>query len=381
MEKGEDGNWSLTAPEKLGADQSSVSSLVTTLSSLNSDRLIEEKAENLENFGLDSPEMKVLIVGGDGHTTELLIGDETPTGGSYFAKLEGDPRIYTLASYSKTSIDKAPWDLRDKRLLTFDSNTLTRVELNAQKQSLEIGKNNLNEWQIVEPRPLRADGGNVEQLISRLTEAKMESFMSDEDRKDAASKFSSASRVAIAKVTDAAGTQQLEVRKTGDDDYYAASSIVDGVYKITNTVGEGLDKGLDDLRNKKLFDFGWNDPIKIEIRDGDQTAVYDRSDEAWTLAGKEMDSLTVRALIDELRDLSASGFPETGFSEPVFEAKITSNDGARVEKVLISSNGADNYFAIRENEPAVYKMDAADVEALRQAANNVKEHQEPAESE
>ena len=58
---------------------------------------------------------------------ELLIGDDTPTGSGAYAKLAGNPRVFTVASFVKTSLDKTPDDLRDKRLLTFDSDKITRV--------------------------------------------------------------------------------------------------------------------------------------------------------------------------------------------------------------------------------------------------------------
>ena len=67
-------------------------------------------------------------------------------------------------------------------------------------------------------------------------------------------------------MTDASGTQQMEsAGKDKDKNYYAKSSVVDGVYKVPTDLGDGLDKRLDDFRNKKLFDFGWSDPNKIEI--------------------------------------------------------------------------------------------------------------------
>ena len=64
--------------------------------------------------------------------------------------------------FNKSSLEKTPWDLRDKRLLTFSSDTLSRIELTAKGATIEVGKNNNNEWQILQPRPLRADGGSVE---------------------------------------------------------------------------------------------------------------------------------------------------------------------------------------------------------------------------
>lgn len=371
LRKGDDGNWKLTSPEPLRADQNAVTSLESSVAKLDSNRLIEKNATNLADYGLMKPQMTVMIGRKKGKALKLLIGDKTPTGTSYYAKLTGDPRLFTLAGWNKTGIDKSAWDLRDKRLLTFNSEKLSRLVLTAKHQTVEIGKNNQNEWQILKPRPLRADGGNVEQLISRLNEVKMNSNPTEKQFRQAAAAFARAKRVAVARVTDAAGTQQIEVRETKTGEYYAKSSVVKGVYKISQSVGAGLDKGLADLRNKKLFDFGWNEPSKIEIRDGDHTAVYEKTGKKWMRAGKQMDSAGVRALIDKLRNLSATAFPEKGFTTPIFQATVTSGKGKRVEKVLISKNG-DNYFAKRENEPSIYQLNATDVEALRKAAAEIK---------
>ena len=89
-----------------------------------------------------------------------------------------------------------------------------------------------------------------------------------------------------------------------------------------------------------------------------------------------MDSASVQGLIDKLRDLAATDFPEQGFTTTTFEATVTSNDGKRVEKALISKSG-DNYFAKRENEPSIYKLDGKAVGELQKAAADVKEFQPP----
>ncbi len=372
LEKNQAGKWEITAPQPLRTDQDAVSSMTSTLSSLSSDRLIEERAQDLAPYGLNAPALELLLAAKDGKTHKLLIGDETPTGGSFYVRLDGDPRVFTIASWNKTSLDKGWKDLRDKRLLTFDQDKLIRVELAAKGQPVEFGKNAQNEWQIVKPRPLRADSFQVEELIRKLRDAKMDTSLSDEEAKKAAAAFAKAAPVALVKVTDAAGTQELQVRKDKDKNYYARSSAVEGVYKIAADVGDGLDKSLDDFRNKKLFDFGWSDPSKVEIREGAKTVVYQKSGDKWTAGSKTMDSSSVQTLIDKLRDLSAVKFPEKGGGAPLLEATVTSNDGKRVEKVIISKQG-NGYFAVRENEPTVYELDAKVVEELQKAAGGVKE--------
>jgi Domain of unknown function (DUF4340) len=371
-----DGKWQIVQPKPLAADQDSVKSLVSSLSSLASDRLIEDKTSDLSSYGLAAPSEQVKITRNDGKTQTLLIGDDTPTGSGAFAKLESDPRVFMIASYVKTSLDKTSKDLRDKRLLTFNSDKLTRVDLTAKGSGIEFGKNNQNEWQILKPRPLRADGLQVDELVRKLKDAKMDAAGSDEDAKKAIAGFSTGNRVAVAVVTDASGTQQIEVRKDKDKNYYARSSVVEGIYKVSSDLGDGLDKSLDDFRNKKLFDFGWNDPNKLEIRNGTWQATYQKSGDKWMSGAKQMDAPSIQTLVDKLRDLTSTKFLDTGNGVAIFEATVTSNDGKRVEKVAIWKQG-DKYDARREGEPSVYELDTKAVDDLLKAASGVKEYQAP----
>jgi hypothetical protein len=360
----ENGKWQLTQPKQLAADQDTAGSLVTSLSNLSADAVIEAKAGDLTAYGLADPALDVQIKRKDGKIDELLIGDDTPTGSGVYAKVANDPRVVTIGTFVKTGVDKSTNDLRDKRLLNFDADKLTRVELQAKGQSVEFGKSGQSEWQIVKPRPLRADSSAVSSLVDKLKDAKMDLTATE----DAAKQFAAAPKVATATVTDAAGTQTLEVRKDKDKNVYAKSTSVDGVYKVNADLADALDKGLDDFRNKKLFDFGFSDPGKVEVNG----AVYTKSGDKWMAGTKTMDNTSVQNLIDKLRDLSASKFAEAGAGQQVFEATVTSNDNKRVEKVIVRKQG-DKYFAQREGEPSIYELDGQVVEALQKAASDVKE--------
>ncbi len=247
---------------------------------------------------------------------------------------------------------------------------LTRIELASGKSDIEFGKNNLNDWQILKPQPYRADSFQVEELLRRLTDAKMDLSTNSEDTKKTDAAYASGQPVATAKVSDAAGTQTLEVRKNKDD-YYAKSSVVKGVYKISSDLGKELEKPLDDFRNKKIFDFGFNDPSKIEIQQGATDKSYIRSGSDWKLNGQTMDSGSVQAFVDKLRDLSATKFVSSGFTTPALSITITSNDGKRIEKAQFAQVG-DTYIARRENEPAEYQIDAKAVNDILGASKAIK---------
>jgi len=369
-ERNSSGQWKLTSPTPLAADQSAVSSLLGTFSSLNSERLVDEKAGNLASYGLDAPKLEFDLSEKNNQTQKLFLGDDTPTGNGIYAKLDGDPRVFIMPSFDKTSIDKTANDLRDKRLLTLDPDKISQVDLVAKTQEIEFGRNK-DEWQIVKPKPLRADGSEVDELVRALTEAKMQLDASD-DPKKIASAFALATPVATAKVTAESGTQELQVRKNKDD-YYAKSSSVDGTYKVASTLGTALDKSLDDFRNKKLFDLGSEDLNKIEIHDGSKTYFLTRSGEDWwSGSAKKMDPGSVQDLVDKIRDLSASKFVDTGVGAATsIDLTVTSNDGKRVEKVAIAKLG-DNYIAKRENDSTLYQIDSKTIDDLKRSAENMK---------
>jgi Domain of unknown function (DUF4340) len=374
LEKNSSGKWQIIAPKQLSADQDAVSSMMSTLSSLNSDRLVDDKASDLKQYGLAEPSLEIDLTTKQ-KPQKLLIGDDSPTGSAVFAKLEGDPRVFTIASYNKTSIDKGPNDLRDKRLLTADFDKLSRVEVVAKKEQWEFARNK-QEWQILKPKPLRAENYQVEDFVRKLREAKMDLTGTDTDEKKTGAAFSSGTLVGSAKVTDSAGTQELQVRKNKDN-YYAKSSAVAGIYKVPSDVGQAFDKKLEDFRNKKLFDFGYDEPSKVELHDGQKAYFLTKGGEDWWSDGKKMDSSSVQSLIDKVRSLSASKFVDSGFTTPAIEATVTSNDNKRVEKVLISKSG-ERYIAKRENEPALYELEASAVTEFQKSAADLKQAPPPA---
>ena len=369
LAKNTSGTWQIAQPKSLNADQNTVSGALSTLSSLNSERLVEDKSSDLKQYGLDHPAVEVDITEKDNKTQRLWIGDDTPAGGAVYAMLAGDPRIFTMASYNKTSIDKSLNDLRDKRLLPVSADKISRVELIRTNQEIEFGRNK-DEWQILKPKPLRADSVQVGELVAKLTDARMDLSGSGKDLKDAASAFVRATPVATAKVTDQSGTQELQVRKNKDT-YYAKSSAVEGAYKVDSSLGQALDKGLDDFRNKKLFEFGFNDPSKIEVHNGSKAVFLSKSGSDWWSNGKKMDAGSVEPYISDLRSLAASKFIESGFANPTIAVTVTSDDGKRVEKVSIAKSGS-GYIASRESEPTLYELDSSAVDALQKAADDIK---------
>jgi uncharacterized protein DUF4340 len=380
--------WQIVAPKTLVADQGSVGTFTTAASSISAERVVDPNVTDLGTYGLAPPVLTVKIATANGKTTTLLVGEDTPTGSAY-AKVDGDPRLFSMSKSIKDSLDKTSKDLRDKHLLTFDRNTSSRVDLNiANQPPIEFSRAGPDQWQILKPKPLRADGSQVEDFLGRLKDAEMDTTLSDETVKQYATAFASAPLVATVAVTDPSGEQKLEVRKSKDD-YYAKSSVIEGIHKLTAAdLTKFFGKKLEDFRNKKIFDFGFNDPSRIEIKDGAKTVAVEKSGENWTSSGKIMDSVSVQALIDKLRDLAASKLVDTGFTSAAITMTVVSDQGKRTENIQIAPAGKD-FLARRApsftpdgktvtvGDSTLYQLDAMTVQDLRTAAGDVKEQPPP----
>lgn len=355
-------NWTIEAPRKFPADADVVNAMVSTLAVLSSDRLVDDKTADFAPYGLKTPLLTLVVSRKDGKSHTLHLGDNAPSGSAVYARVEGEKRLFVVSTSTKTGLEKTWRDLRDKRLLPFDNDKLTRVELGA----IEFGKNNANAWTIIKPQALRADNFAAEELVRKLKDARMEVTNDTEEEAGYPAKFGAAKPVGIAKVTDNKGTMQIEVRMGKEKDYYAKSNAVEGIFKTTAELGEGLAKGLDDFRNKKLFEFGFTQPERVEVKQDGATYLFTKSGADWKRDGKTIDPGSVQQLIDRLRELTATKFAAAPAGAPMAEYT------AGKEKVIVTKQG-ETYYARRVNEPEIYVLDGKAVNEMKDLATAAKE--------
>lgn len=362
--------WQITAPQKLPADSGAVSSMLSALAPLASDCVVEDKAASLAPYGLSDPAFEVDVSTKDGRNTQLLFGDDTPTADGLYATRSGDPRVFTVAEYAKTSLDKSLSDLRDKRLVPVDSSSVSSIDLTRKGEDIRFARVQ-NGWHIEKPQSYRPDNYEVNDLVQQLTSAKWDSSVSADD---AAKAFAKAAPLATVNLTGGAGTYILDVRKDKDDTY-AKSSAVAGTWKIDSSSASSLDqdlgRSLDDFRSKQLFDFGYTDPDQIEYHSGATAVVLTHAGNTWLSNGRKMDTDSVEGVVSALRELSANKFVTSGFTAPALDVTVTSNRGQRVEKVEIAKT-SDGGIAKREDDSSLYSLDSATINNLTTAIASLK---------
>ncbi len=361
--RGEDDEWEFGAGLEIVADDSSIGLMVSSLASLNADRVVSESVVDWSPYELDEPELAVSYKLEDGGG-ELQFGRETPTGSGVFARLKDDSRLFTVYSYNKTSFEKSVFDLRDKRLLRLDEDSISTIVVKAGGRVLEFARSD-GDWAIVKPMELRADDFTVGDLVRALRTAEMTAVL---EEGEGGADYSFASPLAIVTVDDETGGHELVMAKDGES-YYARSSDQSGVYGVSSTLALSFDKPVADFRNKKLFDFGFDDPARIDVRAGDQTVAVVRTDGKWVLEShqdRDADGESVQTLLDRLRGLTATAFPSDrasdkaryGLTQAAIEATVTpQGEAAKAEKVLVSSPDAAPTYATRDGEPSTYTIE------------------------
>jgi hypothetical protein len=169
-----DTTWTLMAPEAAEADTFEVSSLVSSLESLERMKVIEENPASAAPFGLDPARIRVSFKVADKAQT-LLIGSKTPTGSDLYAKVDGAPAVFLISASLEDTFNRKAFDLRDKTALKFtrdDVNALTVVNGAAR---VELAKT-AGDWRLTGATAARADGSTVDAVIGQLTQAKMTSL-------------------------------------------------------------------------------------------------------------------------------------------------------------------------------------------------------------
>ena len=382
--RGEDDKWEFGGTLEIAADDTSIGLMVSSLASLNADRLVSENVVEWGPYELDEPRLAVSYKLSEGGG-EVRFGRDTPTGSGVFARLAEDPRLFTVYSYNKTSFEKSVYDLRDKRLLRIDEDSISQVTVEAGGRTLGFEREG-SDWRIVKPAELRADNFTVGDLARAVRTAEMTEVL---DASEDGGDYSFDSPKASVTVTDKSGTHSLLIAQEGDT-YFARSSMQAGVYKVNSTLAESLDKPVEDFRNKKLFDFGFADPARAEVRAGDLSVSLARADGKWTLEsgdGREVEGATAQKLLDSLRNLTATDFPSDreadqarfGLDSPDIVATVTPDGDGKAESVRVGPSDQAQVYAAREGEPSIYEVEQSAAQDIRRAVESVLE--EPEEEE
>jgi hypothetical protein len=384
--KREGGKWVIDGQKKLAADDSAVSSLLTSLTSATVVDVVDPHPSSLKDFGLDPPAFS-LDVATDAKPSKvtLLLGDDTPTNNGLYAQVAGNPRVFTLGSYLKSNLEKNLFDLRDRRAFTLSSDQIQKIQAESKGKKLILEKNPEGVWDLVLPPAVRADRFAAENLVSQLGSLTMQSVVSEDTQKAGAYGFGTP-EVRV-EVSGSGVSQTLIVGKKGEKQdasrYYAMNSALSPVFTVGSDFLTQVQKDPSELRAKDLFSFSSFEASKIEADTPKGHRVFEKKKEKqkeqWKQtapSAKDEPSEKVEMLLNRLRDLRADSFPKEaslaplGLAKPAYQFNVQFGDKNKVEKVEAARSG-DHVYARLSTDSLASELSKTALDDIEKALNDL----------
>ena len=144
--------WQVVAPVTVPADESTVSSLVSALETLEMQRSLEDNPTSVAQFGLDPARVSVAFkVAGDTTQRRLNIGNKTPTGSDLYARVEGQPKLFLISAHLEDTLNRTTFDLRDKSLLKFERDGVDAIRIAPTGSPAVTLARNGADWRLTAP--------------------------------------------------------------------------------------------------------------------------------------------------------------------------------------------------------------------------------------
>ena len=132
-----DGGWTLDKPISAQADAATVNTFLSSLSSMRAQDFIEEPLLPAKEFGLDPPQLSVVLtLGDDGNKKTILVGGEKSTdqegAKQRHVKRDDAETLYLVGDWTFRDLNKTASDFRDKTIAHFAKDAVVRVEVKRQ---------------------------------------------------------------------------------------------------------------------------------------------------------------------------------------------------------------------------------------------------------
>jgi hypothetical protein len=168
-----DGAWQLVEPIEFPGDDFAVDAIASALAEISSEAVYEDP-QQASVYGLDDASHEVRFGVGD-REFALRTGDATPLGSNSYASVVGEKPVYTVPTFRVNALRKKLDDLRDKRILDFDTASVTRLTASWPGGRVVLARQD-GAWRLEAPLEGEADAETVDDLLSDLSFLRAASF-------------------------------------------------------------------------------------------------------------------------------------------------------------------------------------------------------------
>ena len=359
IEKVQD-RWMIVSPVACEADQEAVDRYLRNLREVERDKVVEEadrvrdNPEVAQKYRLHAPRLKVVVETATGSTDTIWWGADSPTQRFVYVQQRGtNPEILTVQAWRFDNLDKGVFDLRDRRVLAFEQETVRELRLIQPQGTLSLSKE--EGWRLVTPVAAPADQGAVDGLLDQLHQAQAKAFVPG----TAAGAASYGLNTPILEVSLLLGEVRAEKRlrvgaQAPEGTYYAQDPSRMAVFTVDSSLVKQLSKTMFDLRDKQPLKFARDQVDHIELqRPGQQLAAAKDTAGVWSLVAPQRGpakSWKFNNLLSQLEEVKVEQF----VGEAVGDLRPYGLDAPRLRLVLQSGGKAALEVKLGEKASQVY---------------------------
>lgn len=373
----ENGQWRITYPVNTGAEQGNITSSLSTILDAKKDRTISDQLTDLKPYGLDNPQVKVEITYSDTGHAVLLIGDENPTSTSVFVKRGNSDAVYTSKKNLLAQANKGLADLRDKSVLHFTVNDITRFTIDRKSgRDLEFRKYG-GDWRI-EGLNISANNSTIQTTIRRLASSSFVEVSAETDKNPAKYGLNNPEATAKLYTNDSTQVAALVVGDESNPDnsnpnYYVRDLSRPMVFTVRHSTVENLLKSAYDLQDTQLFKVSGPQITAFQITWEDTTYQFTRPDSVWKTVGRQVNTPRMNQMADGLSGLHYDGLasynPKSpaayGFNHPWMVVRFDVS-GSEFDGFTVGKEAGDGLRYIKlDSSPYVYKIKETKLERYK----------------
>ena len=380
--------WQMTAPVNAKGDASAVSDFVSFLNNLNFTRVVEESPKDLTPFGLDTPDLKIILSMNNGETKGVRVGDDHPMGNKVYLARLNESRVLA-AGVTKNRLSRKVHDLRDKTILDFKTPQITKIEFIRNGKTLSLKKNE-ESWEVSEGK-IAAKGNETEitNLLNTIQAAQIEQFV--EEKPEQLTSYGLNNSKLTVKLTTSKASEPLVLLIGGKNEhgFYAKTLPKKNVFTINQSLFDTLNnRKLVDFFNKSLVDFNDDDLAKVTLLMDDDSVdlIRDEKDlQKWTMVkpvNMKANTATINSLLFDLKNVRIVEFITThtknsktfNFEQPEKEINLTFKNGKTwALKLGNQTSSQDHYFAQRSDDETVFTIQKSSVESIFRSLHDLKD--------
>lgn len=379
-------SWKIIEPVKAQADNPAFLNFTADLQILKIVRVVEESPADLAVYGLKEPSLVFTLKLKDQGEITLSVGDNHPMGHNFYARRSGEDKVLLVSAF-RDDLEKSLFDLRDKSLLNFERDKVTRISLEREDGITQLAKTG-DSWKLLDTPPAQGDSDEVRNFLHSLLRAKIKTFV--EETPQSLSEFgldSPAIRLTLTMEEEENTLTLLIGNKKGKDGYYSKMEAAKNVVLVGKNLVNTLSQNPAVFLDKKLLDFEIEDVTALQIHSREEDIEIARNEKdpsLWRIAKPETisaDTATMNSLLFDLKDARVKEFVKTiitdahlfGLDKP--HRRLTITPGKNPPLTLNLGNQTSDgkhYFAGRSSDSTVFVITDETVNKIFRSLHDLK---------